>query len=330
MAYKDGFLFGVCTADVFDGDQLIAVTKTLITSGIKIGVSSEDVRAGKGAMLIGKPTHSGTFDLDLSDALFDMNYIAMNTGGDIEIGGDAVVEETLTVAAINKVTTNNVPVAFGTYGVIGWYKLQGDKLYTKSTFTSSDLTITGATVGQVYDVKYVKADTAMRQIVVPANILPKTVRVVLHGDIYAGEEVATSDIIGEIQIDVPRLKLTGTQDLAMSMTGACNVSMAGSALASNGNYATIKDIRVNTNWFDSLISLAIADGEVEVGETLQVWGVFANAKSKIISPSLLDFVGASTVGVVTGSIGDYVTSKVKGTGLSDRITAITGQAEIIA
>lgn len=85
-------------ATLFDGERLVASANTLIDSGITIGLSFEDVRAGQRNKLYGRYAHTSTFDLKLTDAMFNLEYLAMNTGSDISLGGDVMIDEELTSA----------------------------------------------------------------------------------------------------------------------------------------------------------------------------------------------------------------------------------------
>ena len=82
------FLAGVADARIFRNDELFATAKTLVDSSISIGVSAEDIRAGKGAKLYGKYFHTSTFDLKMNDAMFKLEYIAANVGADLQVGGE--------------------------------------------------------------------------------------------------------------------------------------------------------------------------------------------------------------------------------------------------
>ena len=112
MAY---FLAGVADAEIFKGDQPFATAKTLIDSSITIGVSAEDIRAGKGAKLYGKYFHTSTFDLKLSDAMFKLEYIAANVGAEIQLGGDVFTMEEIELTAgshdISELSRTPVPMA---------------------------------------------------------------------------------------------------------------------------------------------------------------------------------------------------------------------------
>lgn len=53
MAKSQCFLGGVMDAYVYQGDQLLFVSKALTDSSINIGVTAEEIRAGQGNKLIG-------------------------------------------------------------------------------------------------------------------------------------------------------------------------------------------------------------------------------------------------------------------------------------
>ena len=70
------FLAGVGVAQIFDGERLVASANALIDSSISISVSTEDLRAGMGAKLLGRYMHSSGMTLKLTDAMFNLEYLA--------------------------------------------------------------------------------------------------------------------------------------------------------------------------------------------------------------------------------------------------------------
>src|SRR5574343_1001851 len=91
------FLAGVATVDFFYGQELFSTAKTLVDSSVSLNVSLEEIRAGQGAKLYGKYAHSSVMDITLTDAMFRLEYIAKNVGGEISIGGTATFNEQVTV-----------------------------------------------------------------------------------------------------------------------------------------------------------------------------------------------------------------------------------------
>ena len=130
---------GVGTVQMFDisTKALISTSKTLTESAINMGVTAEEARGGQGNMLLGKYYHDTSFGLNLTDQLFDLNYLALNCGGSIVAGSDVIKNEQTTVAS-GKITVLETPVAFPTtQEIIGWVKksTDGDDMWRKVEFT---------------------------------------------------------------------------------------------------------------------------------------------------------------------------------------------------
>ena len=118
--------------------------KTLTESTFNFAITAEDIRGGKGNGLLGRYFHDSTLTATLTDAMFDLNYIALSLGVNVESGGLSVKEEELKVGVDNTVTTTETPVAFdGT--MIGWYKKPTDTDWTIGTIAGNKMTITGRT-----------------------------------------------------------------------------------------------------------------------------------------------------------------------------------------
>lgn len=229
------FLAGVGVAQIFDGERLVASANALIDSSISISVSTEDLRAGTGAKLFGRYMHSSGMTLKLTDAMFNLEYIAMNTGSDVTLGGDAMKDEKLTVAG-GKVTlsTEAVPMV-GNTNVYAYVKKSGtDEGYQRYA-------VTGAGVNEValdeslndseVCVRYMYHNDIASKITISANFIPKTLTCILEANLYNGGscDVETSTLAGKVIIKVPRFMLNGSQELSMSASGVSNTSIEGSA-----------------------------------------------------------------------------------------------------
>lgn len=316
----DIYLAGVATVDLFDGQELFSTAKTLVDSSVSLNVSLEEIRAGQGAKLYGKYAHSSVMDITLTDAMFRLEYIAKNVGGEISIGGTATFNEQVTVTKAGSIEVTNTPAAFGAYGTVGWYKKPTDSAWTSGVFNGKTLTIAGATVGEIYCVKYVNTYDSMRQLVVNANFIPATVHAVMTASLFQGNSNNPNDAnttkIGEVQIDIPRLMLSGAQDITMNMTGAAQTPLTGSALASSSTesceddaiYGTIKEIINGSNWIDDAYALAITppDLELAVGEkeTIGAYALIRNASPKKVSPTQLTFTSAATATATVSNTGE--------------------------
>ena len=107
-------LAGVGTIQLFDksGGDIVATSKTLTESGISFTVTAEDIRGGLANKLLGQYFHDSGMALTLTDALFNMNYLALNVGGTISVGGDAMTTEQVTTTTANKITVTDTPQDF--------------------------------------------------------------------------------------------------------------------------------------------------------------------------------------------------------------------------
>ena len=315
------FLAGVANADLYSGDVLVAQSRTLINSSITVGLTAEDIRAGQGAKLYGKYFHSSTFDLTLEDQMWNLDYIAHNVGSAIQVGGDVTTFESVTLGEGGVGTLSKEPVSFGTYGTIGWAALVGTENFQKVDFTGNTFTIPGGVAGQVYCVKYFTNNDAARKLVINANFIPDTLRCVLTATLFAGDasNPTAGTKAGTIQINVPRLVLSGAQELSMEMTGNSTTSLSGSALAVNdsascdgeGYYAELLEIVEGAKWYDNCIGLMVVDADFTMAttdtKTLVVKAIYGNGQQpKTVNNADLTFTstveGIATVGANTGII----------------------------
>ena len=313
------FIGGVATVEILDGDQLFATAKTLIDTSITIDVSEQDVRGGQGNKLFGKYFHTSKFDAKLTDSMFRLEYLAKNVGSAITVGSNIFTEEEVTLGGGGAGTVVGTPVNFADYGTIGWATIVGDSNYQTVTFTGSNFTFVGGTSGDKVCVKFVSLESAARQLVVSANIIPSTVRLIMKASLFAGDfsSIDTATKVGTVQIDVPRFILSGKQDIAMTSSGVANTPLAGSALAVSSNtcnddayYAIISESLIGANWYDDVTNLSIVGGAVDLvvpnTETLVVYALHTNALPSLVPNASLTFgtsdVLVATVGLHTGVV----------------------------
>lgn len=334
---------GVGTVRLVDRvtNEIVAITKTLVDSGFNMGVSVEDITGGSGNFLVGRYYHTSTFGLSLTDCQFDMNYLALNAGSPIVASADVMKTETFTVVATNTITVTSTPVAFpSTTNVIGWYKVAGasDDTWTKITFTGLNATVSGLAIGTTVCVTYYYADASARKFTVPASIVPSTVHAIMTVPLFkSGESTSftSSSQIGEIQVDIPQFQLDGTQDMALTSTGAGQVALSGMALANfgsgctvNGYYATLTEVISGKDPLANVVSLAVADGDIDLSatyttETIKVYGIYNDGTTPSILPnSLFTFVSGTPATATVNSAG--LVTKVAASGTTNiSITATT-------
>ena len=321
------FLAGVGNVDLFVGDELFAVANTLTDSSISLNVSLEEIRGGQGAKLYGKYAHSSVMNMNLTDVMFRLEFIAKNVGGEIGIGGTAITNEQVTITAAGTVTVTGTPTTFGEYGIIGWYRKSNDTVWTTGTFSNKSLSVADAQIGDIYCVKYTNTYDSMRVLTVGANFIPATVHAVLTASLFAGDSsnptAEGNTKLGQVQIDIPRLMLSGAQDITMNMTGAASTPLTGSALAvsdgggcmDDGIYGTIKELINGADWKNDAYALALTppDMELTVGEkeTISAYALIRNAAPKKVSSTDLTFTSKTTATATVSNTGE-VTAAANG------------------
>lgn len=273
------FLAGAATVDMLVGDQLIATATTLLDSSITVGSTAEEVRGGLGAKLLGKYYHTSTFDINLTDVLFKLEYFAFQTGSAIQQIADVFTSEQVTLGDGGSGTITGTPAVYQSYGTIGWAAKPGSDAYQKITFTEKAFTVAGAKEGDIYCVKYISTDNAARQITISSSFIPSEVTLVMTANLYRaggrGEnDVNNSSKIGIVQVLVPRFQFNGSMELSMTSTGVANSPIAGSALdnpsadcSDGGYYAIITEQLSGSSWYDNVFALAIEDSDIELATT---------------------------------------------------------------
>ena len=318
-------LAGVGTIEAFTQSSTqptkIFTSKTLQESGISISVTAEDIRGGLSNPLLGRYFHDSILEANITDALFNLQYLALNVGGEVVIGGSSLVTETVT-AGSGSLTVQGTPVAFGTAGTVGWYTPAGQEDWAPLTFEGKVATAS-VTSGSSYCVRYNADDSNIQEFVVPSAIIPSEVHLVMTYPLFAGgtspEAISTSSQVGELIVDIPRFQFAGNVELSLTSSGAATSNLSGSALASYttancndmGTYGTVKQKIYGGNWYDDLTTIAVDGGNFSIAKgaknTLRVIGLFKNGTG-VLDNSKLTFTSAQTStasvdnkGVVTGT-----------------------------
>lgn len=273
------FIAGVGNATLFDGERLVASANTLIDSGITIGLSFEDVRAGQGNKLYGRYAHTSTFDLKLTDAMFNLEYLAMNTGSDISLGGDVMVDEEKTSTA-KKIKLSQTAVAISGSKVYAYAKKSGtDNVYDK--YAVSETNEIEVPVDGTYCIRYMYTNDLASKMIINANFIPKTLTLILEANLYSGGscDIETSTLAGKVTIKVPRFMLNGSQELSLTASGVANTTIEGTALASgcagcsgDGVYAEIIQVMANRTAENGFTGIVVEDAvrEASKGDKLEL------------------------------------------------------------
>ena len=343
---QNHFLAGVGRALIFSGDNLIGVAKTLTESTFNFSISSEDIRGGAANALWGKYFHDSNLQIQLTDAMFKLEYVAANLGVDIEQGGLTVYESGANGDAIvtdGQLTLTHTPTQFDG-SAIGWYKKPTDLEWSVGTISGNIMTIPGATANEAYCVKYFYQNPNARSIPINVQYVPKVWHIVILNDLFAGDvsDIGSATRYGRIITDIPRYQLDGNMTLNLTATSASTVPINGNALAvESGNsceeepyYGSMTEEIFGTSWQDSVIALAVENSDLELvngaSDTLIIRAVFGGAvASARESNDNFTFAVESGSSAAVNSAG-LVTADTTATGDTVISVTLTAKPDIVA
>ena len=301
------FTAGPARALFFYGQQLIGVGKTLSETVFDSSITGEEVRGGPGNLLYGKYFHDPNLNIQITDAMFNLQYVAASLGVDVNQGGVSLYESAKageTVGAGGKITLTETAVAFDG-SILAWYKKPADDDWTVATVSENAITIPSANTGDHYCVKYFYQNMNAKSITIKAQYVPKTLHLVLINDLYSGDVAnvaASTSKYGRLITDIPQYQLDGSQNLSWSATSAATVSLNGSALAIDDGtsceedpiYGTMTQEIFGAKWQDDVKAVAIGNADIDLAksasETLQVYAVFGGGvASRMMDNSNFNF-----------------------------------------
>ena len=226
--------------------------------------------------MLGRYFHDSNMQVTLVDAMFDLQYMALSLGVNLESGGLSVKEEELAVGTDSTVTASETPVAFNG-SMIGWYKKPSDTEWSIGTFTGSKMAISGASQNDPYCVKYFYINENAKSIKIKSQYVPSELHVVIMNDLYSGDVGSQSDATryGRLITDIPRLQMDGNQTLNLTATSAATINLTGSALAvlsgdtceEDPYYGTMTEEIYGAKWQDDVVALAVENSEIELATT---------------------------------------------------------------
>jgi hypothetical protein len=154
--------------------------------------------------------------LDLVDATFDLQYLALNVGGDITVGGDAITDESVTLTVDNQITVSKEPQDFAGHGTIGWFTVAGQNAWQKITFTGKTAQLPDITAGTTVCVRYNAQFNNMRQFTVPSAIIPAECYAILTAPLFSAdsENLTASSKVADLVVEIPRFLLNGSQEFS--------------------------------------------------------------------------------------------------------------------
>lgn len=242
---------------------------TMTDSTLNISVTAEEIRGGWGNQLLGKIFHDTNFGVNLTEAMWSLDYLAAQIGEEVKKGAGKDLKSvtgTVTDGALTVTipTTDEIAPMFDKAAgfcaaadktLIVWVKDCNDEVFTY-TATKGEGPYTFTIVGETKPangavcVTYPTEVTDCEQLIVTAAYAPKEFSLFLYGKLFAGNgcQKSKGKYAGKITIEIPRFQLDGTVDLTMNPSSAASVSLNGQALASGCScdgepqYATITTI----------------------------------------------------------------------------------------
>ena len=327
------FTAGPARALFFSGDQLIGIGKTLSETTFNTSITAEEVRGGPGNLLYGQYFHDSSLTVSITDAMFNLRYVAANLGVDVTKGGITVYESGKAGEAVTtpgQIALTNTPVAFdGT--LIGWYKKPADDNWSVATINGETMVVPGAIAGESYCIKYFYQNENAESITIQAQFVPKVLHLVLINDLYSGsaaDVAASTSKYGRLITDIPQFQLDGNVNLAWAATSAATVPLNGKALAYDEStsceedpvYGTMTQEVFGAKWQDDVIALAIENADMELAnngsEQLIVRAVFGGniASQRKDAANFTFAVATGSATYIDVDNTGKVTAKAAGTG----------------
>lgn len=244
---------------------------TMTDSTLNISVTAEEIRGGWGNQLLGKIFHDTNFGVNLTEAMWSLDYLAAQIGEEVKKGaGKDLKSVTGTVTSEGNLTVT-IPTedtiapmfdkaagfcAAADNTLIVWVKDCNDEMFTYTATKGEESGYTFQLVGKAGPVAgavcvtYPTEVANCEQLIVTAAYAPKEFSLFLYGKLFAGNgcQKSKGKYAGKITIEIPRFQLDGTVDLAMNPSSAASVSLNGQALASGCScdgepqYATITTV----------------------------------------------------------------------------------------
>lgn len=337
----DNILASVGTITFFDKStqEIIANARALTTQNLDITATLDLIRGGMLNGVQGTLVHDTQFGVTADSATFNLNYMALNCGGQITANGNTFKTISLVTTEANKITLPNVPLALDAEKngkPYGWYKLQSstEDVWTIAEFdpTTKTATVNNLPVGTPICVKYVYSLASIRQFKVSSAFIPSVVHAVLTIPEFASgtSSVDTnSSQVGQLIIDIPNYTFNGSQSYSLSAGGSSTAPLSGTALITYGGgscddkgyYATVNEEIFGQGDFDNVSALAIVDGDIELAvdetETIKVMAVYKDGtQPTVISNDKFTFTVTSGTsasvanGVVTANSEGVTTIEV--------------------
>lgn len=299
----------------------IADVRTLTESTLSFSNTQEEIRAGEGAQLIGRFSHDSGMQVTLTDATFDLNYVALQVGAEIEHNATAFYDKdtvldkvTAQITTAQTLSKKAQPIgnACGLDKVVAWIREKGcgsdatwKAVIIENNAISADdmkeLTKDATEANpKSFCLQYFIEKPEARMIAVSSNFIPAELILILTAKLFAGDANApeTGKPVGEITVKIPRFSLDGTFDLSMAMSSAATISLQGTALAvddggceGKGVYAEIVEVETNSSVMTGLKDVIIDEESISANAVPSVYAMYTDGG---ISELSADFFTVAT------------------------------------
>lgn len=248
----------------------------MLNTSINIETSSEDIRGGFGALLLGKYFHSSNMTMELEDSMFRIEWLKYSLGASMSIGSDILISETVTLDN-NKMGILKNPPAFIENESLVWIETEQGTFDEVEVINENEIysfVYSNGIEGNKYCVKYYTYNEDATTLTVSANIIPDEVKAIAKCQIFAGSKdtLTKSSRIGFIYIEIPRLLLSAGTSLSLTHTGAATSPLSGTALSTDseqgcedgGYYAKIIKVEEGSKWYDTATDLIVVNNDIEL------------------------------------------------------------------
>jgi hypothetical protein len=326
MSTTRKFLTSVANIWAFDqNDVLLFTGKTLLDSSIEVSLSSQEIRGGIGNARQFIFYHSAAMNVTISEAQFNLGYLASTVGSAIATGNSVYTEENVTLDGSFGGSVTGTPLVLPSSGALYGWVTHVDGTIERVTFTGQAfVTATTGAENDVVCVRYYATDAASRSLTINSNFIPKIVRLVMEAQLNSSDDAANK--IGVVQIVIPKLQLSGAFSISMKADGVSNTPLTGMALEDRdlttasctnvGQYAKIIEVLDSANWYDDVIGLSIAGGDFSLAHPnttrrLVVYAIKNDGSAPFITPydGSVDFT-SGTAGTATINIDSGIISTV--------------------
>ena len=261
------FLCGVADLYYYDNNEnIIFQSKTMISNAIEVTIDSTAINAGKGNSKQMVYFHTPDMSVKAEEAQFNLDMIAASVGSSITTGTNIWYEETITLGAGGSGTATKTPVTTnGGATIYGWFTKADDSV-VRVTFTGSNFTVAGGVSGDVGCLRYYYTEASARSLTVNSNFIPSVGKLVLDAQLFSGDSVSTSSLVGKILVEIPKALMMGTASLNLTSSGVSNTPIDFTVLSASvagctgsGVYAYVKEHIFGSNWYDNVIQIAMTE-----------------------------------------------------------------------